>query len=339
MRVLPRALVLVAGLHFLLLSATPLARAQPAEPVQPVPYPNAPIPYAPSAPLAQAAPDVPPAAPLGQDVIRMKNGGLLRGTIIDAIPGAQARIQLATGEIATVPWEEVSGIEHAGAVAAPSTSTGPALPRPSAPPPSPKPPRSNAIVWVHIEGSDSAHLEMDRYGDGTWQTACRSPCDIALPVAADYRIAGGMIRKSATFQLHGNHGDHVTITVNGGSVGWLVVGIVIVPIAGLVTLVAAMVGLAGSAVASTPNNPGTVGARPANAASIATTGWVTAAIGAAVTLGGILLVANNSKTTVGVESSTAPPPDAWVRTPTWHETAQERETPPVLGVPLLSGHF
>jgi hypothetical protein len=343
MRVLPRALLLFAGLHFLLLLAAPnVARAQPAQPVQPVPYPNAP----PSVPYGRPATPAPAqqAGQVGQDVIRMKNGGILRGTIIDAIPDAQARIQLATGEIATVPWGEISGIEHAGAQPRPQPPppSGPPGPRDSPPPP-PRAPRSSAVVWVHIEGSDTARLDIDRNSDGNWENACRSPCDVALPVSADYRIAGGMIRQSGIFQLHGQQGEHVTINVNGASKAWLVIGIVIVPVAGLITLVAALVGLVGSAEASADGAgciQGNCASLQASANNTATVGWVTAAIGAAVTIGGILLIAHNSQTTVGVDVSAAPPaPDAWLKAGTWHEAATERQIPPIVGVPLLSGKF
>jgi len=346
MRVLPRALLLFAGLHFLLLVAAPnVAHAQPAQPVQPVPYPNAPPPVPYGRPAPPAAPQ--PLAPVGQDVIRMKNGGILRGTIIDAIPDAQARIQLATGEIATVPWGEIAGIEHAGQTPRPPPpqppppSTYPSGPQPSPPPP-PRPPRSSALVWVHIEGSDAARLDIDRNSDGNWQTACRAPCDVALPVSADYRIAGGMIKQSGIFQLHGQQGQHVVITVNGGSTAWLVLGIVIVPIAGLVTVIAALVGLVGSVAASADATgclQGNCAQVAANDRNTATAGWVTALIGAAVTVGGIIMIANNTKTTVAVDVAAGPPADAWVHTPVWHETAQERQMPKVIGVPILSGHF
>lgn len=84
-----------------------LAWAQARQAPQPVPYPTlpAPVPYGQPAPGPAPLPSARGPA-VGQDVIYMKNGGILRGTIIDAIPNSQARIQLATGEIATVPWRE-----------------------------------------------------------------------------------------------------------------------------------------------------------------------------------------------------------------------------------------
>jgi hypothetical protein len=345
MRVLPRAVLLFAGLHFLFLLAAPVARAQPAQGVQPVPYPNAPPPVQ----YGQPAPPAPPqqTAPVGQDVIRMKNGGILRGTIIDAIPDAQARIQLATGEIATVPWGEIAGIEHAGARPGapappppPPPSTGPYVPQGGPPPP--RAPRSNALVWVHIEGSDTARLDIDRNSDGNWQNACHSPCDIALPVSADYRIAGGMIRQSGIFQLHGRQGEHVTVMVNGGSTGWLVLGIVVVPVAGLVALSLALAALVESAAASVSGCATTnaQGACVGASTSANTTGlWVGALIATVAAVGGIVLIVQNSKTTISVDTTAGPPPESWMRMPSWQQTAAERQAPPVIGVPLLSGHF
>jgi len=204
------------------------------------------------------------------------------------------------------------------------------------------------MVWVHIEGGEGARLEIDRESNGTWETACRNSCDVALPVAADYRIGGGVIRQSGIFQLHGRQGEHVTVMVNGASRAWLVIGIVIVPVAGLATLIGLLVGLGGSIAASADattciaSTPTACNQAKANDSSVATAGWITAAVGAAVTLGGILLIANNSKTTVGVDTPgpQAPPSDAWLRTPTWHEaSAQDRALPPVVGLPVFSGHF
>src|ERR1019366_7133309 len=212
---------------------------------QPVPYPTAPVPY--GEPAQPAGPAVQRSPVVGQDVIYMKNGGILRGTIIDAIPDAQARIQLATGEIATVPWQAIDRIEHGSSAPRPGAPLPP-LPQqggPTAPPP--PPPRvlpPSAMVWVHVEGADGARLEVDRASDGTWETACRAPCDVQVPVSADYRVAGQTLKQSGVFRVRGQQGDHVTVTVNGGSKVWLGVGVVITPIAGLVTLVGALVGLA-----------------------------------------------------------------------------------------------
>jgi hypothetical protein len=268
---------------------------------------------------------------VGQDVIYMRNGGILRGTIIDAIPGAQARIQLATGEIATVPWPDIGRIEHGSETPRPTT--------PSPVPPPPRPPlRSSATVWVHMEGPDEARLQEDTTGDGNWQTVCAPPCDAQLPVAPDYRIEGGGLKTSSVFKIAGAPGEHVTITVNGGSKAWFVLGIVITPIGGLLALIGSVIGLAGSVAASEPG----AGQQAAN--NVAATGWVTFAVGGAALVGGILLIINNAKTSTTQESSGgqagAIQTDAWRHAPAWREASPElKAMPPVVGVPLWTGRF
>jgi hypothetical protein len=347
-----RTLLVLVATQTAVLAAPSPARAQAA---QPVPYPTAPtpVPYAqPPSPPGQGVQRVPA---VGQDVIYMKNGGLLRGTLIDAIPDAQARIQLATGEIATVAWSAIDHIEHGGAGPAalpPLPPPPPPLPGPGTVPPPPEPvpvppPTPSASVWVHVEGADGARLEIDRASNGTWETACRAPCNIQVPVSADYRIAGYAIKQSAVFHLRGQQGDHVTVTVSGGQKAWFVVGVVITPVASLVTLVGALVGLAGSVSASASTSGCVQGAcaqASGNASGIATAGWLTALVGAAVTVGGIVLIANNAKTGVAVDLTGAQAAkvqgDAWAHVPTWHEgSALDRSAPPVFGGSLWSGQF
>jgi hypothetical protein len=205
------------------------------------------------------------------------------------------------------------------------------------------------MVWVHVEGADGATLEIDRGDDGTWESACRAPCDIQVPVSAEYRVGGSLLKQSGVFRLRGQQGDHVTVNVSGGSKAWLVVGIVITPVAGLVTLVAALVGLAGSVSASASSSAclnGTgCGQVSGNADSnLATVGWVTALIAAAVTVGGIILIANNAKTGVTVDLTGAQAGrvqgDAWAHVPAWRETGSaEKAAPPVFGGTLWTAHF
>ena len=324
---------------------------------QPVPYPNLPppVPYndgPPPGPAVQRAPVV------GQDVIYMKNGGILRGTIIDAIPDAQARIQLATGEIATVPWQAIDRIEHGNNGSRPGAPPPP-LPGPpppihgpvNSPPPPPRPIASGPMVWVHIEGGEGALLETDRASDGTWESACRAPCDIQVPTSADYRIGGSTIRQSAIFRLRGNQGDHVTVTVSGGSKAWLITGIVITPIGGLVTLIGLIMGLAGSIATTTYSTSGcysgstTCGAiNGSTNPGLATAGWITALVGAGIGVAGIVLIATNAKTGVAVDLTGAQAArvqgDAWAKVPSWRETGSaEKAVPPVYGASVFTGHF
>ena len=121
-----RALLVLAAVQLATVTAPSVAWAQ----TQPVPYPTLPPPVPYGEPTPAPGASVQRAPSVGQDVIYMKNGGILRGTIIDAIPDAQARIQLATGEIATVPWQAIDRIEHGSTGSGRPCSSDPRAARP-----------------------------------------------------------------------------------------------------------------------------------------------------------------------------------------------------------------
>jgi hypothetical protein len=81
-----------------------------------------PVIIATSSRAALADPSAP--APAARDSIYLKNGGIIRGTPVDAIPGDHARIELVTHEIQSVAWADVLRIEHGAAPppAAPSSA-------------------------------------------------------------------------------------------------------------------------------------------------------------------------------------------------------------------------
>ena len=137
MRTISKGAMFVAGVHFVALAAPSLAFAQDPAPVSP----------APASPAAAVAVQARGAA---GDVIDLKNGGVLRGTLIDAVPNSYARIQLVTGQVATVPWQDIQRIERG--VAASPADVAPAASSTAAP---------AATVWVHIEGSQVAQLQRD----------------------------------------------------------------------------------------------------------------------------------------------------------------------------------
>src|SRR5439155_16237620 len=91
-------------------SARPAFADTPA--VQPVPYKaSQPVPYAvePPATAPPAASGPAPSgphivAPVGSDVVHLKDGGMIRGVLIEAIPKDHATVQLGTGQNAIIPW-------------------------------------------------------------------------------------------------------------------------------------------------------------------------------------------------------------------------------------------
>ena len=324
MRALARASLLVAAVHAAALTSPAAAWAHGPAP-GPYPSPPAPVPYGP--------PRLPPRAGAGamEDTIFMKNGGILRGTIVDAVPGTQARIQLVTGEIATVPWSLIARIEQ-GAVATPPPPPVATVPQA----------RRRALVVVQLEGADGAELQR-RNGagddDDDWVTVCSGPCNARVPVGAEYRIAGGGIRPSRPFQLAGAPGDRVSIDVTPGSTGWFVLGIVIIPLGGATMLTGLML-LVVSALVGMTNGGG-----DATASDFTAAGWITIGLGTAAMVGGVVLVINNAHSSVtqnvgGVPSALLLQGDAWKRAPTWKEaTPGERALPPVVGFPVWTGRF
>jgi hypothetical protein len=162
-------IVLGWGVLASLASASSLARAEP-----------------PAQPNAAPAPTAPP------DLVLLKNGGMLRGTISELTPGQQVTIVLLTGETRKVPMSDV-------------TYAGPASKAPGAAPapPSPTPPDSDAarptitvkanevpIKFVSSEPKLTLHLKTHsavlartsgRVAVRGYDRICTSPCEASLP--------------------------------------------------------------------------------------------------------------------------------------------------------------
>jgi hypothetical protein len=330
-----KAAMLVAAVHLAAITAPSVAWAQNASSgPQPVPYGTAPVPYGQS---STSTPPAPGAHAAGGDVIYLKNGGILRGTIIDAIPNAQARIQLATGEIATVPWQQINRIEHATEQPRPSPSAAPA-------PAAAKPATQASMVWVHIEGPEDVHLQQDTTGDDDWETVCTAPCDKQLPTAYYYRVTGSGIKASREFTLHAQPGGHETLNVNGASKAWFIIGVIALPAGLVVGYIGLIVGLVGSAAKSVDQSTGATTTSQNNASDVAGVGWTMFGVGVAAAIGGLVLLIANWKTGVSQDISSQTgsiaPSDAWKRLPTWKEAGPEqRAMPTAVGIPVFSGTF
>jgi hypothetical protein len=338
--------LLIAAVHTAVLTAPSFAFAQTAQPVPYNPAP-APVPYGPPASTPPATAQPQPAsralaASPGSDVIYLKNGGILRGTIIDAIPNAQARIQLATGEIATVPWSEVSRFEHASTAPA-----APAAPAPAPPPASRSEPSKREAapvgLTVHIDSPSAVELQhkgpLNGGSDGetpTWHTVCSSPCDRRLPSEGHYRIVGDGARPSRDFMLPEGTGT-VTLAVSPSSSGWFVGGIVLMSVGGITMLVGLLIGLVGS-LASTVDSSGT-------AQDWATGGWAAFGLGAAGLIVGIIALASNVHT--GVTISNGATTEGAVGSPWAHvatfrdgrDAPPESRAAPAVGATLLRLSF
>jgi hypothetical protein len=322
MKTIAKSAMLAAAVHLAAIATPTLAFAQ-------------------GEPAPAAAPASPRPSAGGTDVIDLKDGGILRGTIIDAIPNGHARIQLATGEIATVPWQDISKIERG--------ATPPAA-APGTPAPTPTPPPAAAqMVWVHVDGADNAKIEQDRTGDGqTWEPICTAPCDKALPNAYSYRVTGEGIRDSAPFTLSGAANSRETVNVNEGSKGGFVLGIVSTAVGGGVLVIGLFVVLIAAASRSIDSTDGVSTSGDTGAETV---GWIMSAAGTAGLVGGIVLIVSNARTrvsqdsgpatTTGTSNGGATSPE-WARIPGLNDNRRDVLTgsiPAAVTIPLFGGRF
>jgi hypothetical protein len=296
---------------------------------------------APAAALGQTAPAASSPAPSspGGDVIELKTGGLLRGTLIDAIPNGHARIQLVTGEVATVPWQDIARIDR-GSVAAPPAPAAPAAP-------------TDATVYVHIEGSDAAQLQRDTGDHRHWDSVCSAPCDQQVSLNDTYRISGAGIRNSAPFTLSVHGGQREVLTVDEGSKAGFVLGIVGVSVGSFAATIGLLVVLVSSAVDAIGD--GTSSSSRNDSGNGEAIGWTITGVGLAALVGGIVAIATNGRTGVSQTSLSASPAGLartapsvafgpWVPSsfPAFHALSgprREAAAPPVVNIPLVSARF
>jgi hypothetical protein len=312
--------------------------------VQPVPYGTSqPVPYNPAP--AQSAPPR-PAAPVtpGKDVIHLKNGGMLRGTIVDAIPGSHARIQLPTGEIAMVQWSEIARIETGDQKRAPEPT-----PTPSSPPPAPAPPPvTGPKVLVHIDSSRPVQLMRYDPVSGNRDEICTSPCDKWAPLDGNYRIEGSGVRQSSTFTLQGKEGDRVVIDTNPASRGWFTGGLVMGGISILGIITGAYVVAIGTAVTAIDNSTcfgtTTCSSTQKGSSGVEAVGWTIVGVSVVVGVIGVIAFASNWSTSVSQETQEPVARPAKVDVPrreaAWQGDDIARAMPkPLVTVPIYSGSF
>ncbi|HLK41501.1 MAG TPA: hypothetical protein VKU41_32350 [Polyangiaceae bacterium] len=248
----------------------------------------------------------------GTDVVRRKDGGLLRGTIVETTAGVQVRIQLSTGEVATIPWSEVERIDS---VAVNSE-------------------RPSQQVFVHMDAPPEARIQQDKTGDDDWATVCQTPCDKQLPMEFWYRVVGEGIRPSGEFALRGTPGGRETVRVDPASKAAFTVGVIFLPIG----LTAAYFSLAAFELA------GLQAGFSGDGSNAVTVAWLLLGGGALVATIGLVMVRSNSKSGVTqwglVPRTASASPPLWARAPSWKEASPESKSlPAAFGVPILRGSF
>jgi hypothetical protein len=286
--------------------------------------------------------------PAPSDNIVLKDGGSIKGTLTEILPGDHATVQLPSGQTATVRWDVIHHIERGGVTV--QTQQAPQANTVVVQAPAPD---ARGKATVHMEGDQEIVLE--RQISGQWVTVCNAPCDLALELDSNYRVSGGGIRRSGAFRLAGKPGDHIIITIDPASKGGFAGGIVLIAIGapafvigGLTLLVVAAIDASNSGCSTTSyyNNCST----NTDTGTAKIVGWSMLGGGAAGVVLGIVLVSTNGHTST--EQSVDGRKAAWVgvqrmadnytKSPVFRE-ARDMGILPVGGavqtLPLFSGKF
>nr|WP_276603319.1 protein kinase [Nannocystis pusilla] len=250
-RAMPRRGAAVVTIVALALTGTPApARAQQPGPVAPVavqqPGPVAPV--AESVRVVEPAP-VPaqePPPPAVYDTVILRDGSVLRGTILELHQDREVIIQL-TGGARTIPWADIASTTFAGA-----TTIGPEgqVPQPSGHvptdsiaavaedevPPGPSRPR----IYIELTRPGDVHLleavapigaanpQAARAGLAGARSVCRAPCGKVIDGRAGFPFyfGGDRMMPSQTFFLKDLEGEYVA-RVRPGRRGLLIGGMLL----------------------------------------------------------------------------------------------------------------
>ena len=329
-------LALTAGLF---VSSTAFAQEQDEEP-PPLPPP-----------ASSGGTTATPSASAVVDSVHLRNGGLYRGRVTEIVPGDHVTVVIDQGETKRVPWAEVDRVIVAStAVPAPPSpgAAAPATPPLAAPMVGPR-------ARVHITSKKNVILYRRPAGSTAWVQACTSPCNQEMPIGDMYRVTGNGVAASKEFRLEASPGSTVDIAVDPQSTGGMVLGGFLAGGGALVGYVGMLVALVGAAEANDKcydfsTTTSSCRHRKEDAEELRNGGLIAMGIGAAATVGGILIFLSNAKTDIsqsaGTSSSGAAlrqgPLDAFVRKPTWRNVSSAERAaaaPPAAFPVLFQGTF
>lgn len=163
---------------------------------------------------------VPAGAQAPPDVVELRNGGMVRGTLVENIPGDHVTIQIATGELRTFPSSDVLRVGPAPAapvitpvIVEPGYPSGMAVPQPPLPMVNLRIVGTDEELSLHrLTGTASVSVWTGR-GVGTaaidqFAIVCGAPCEQQLP-AGTYTLGvsqgNGMARRADHSIFHLDH--------------------------------------------------------------------------------------------------------------------------------------
>ena len=177
------------------------------------------------APVGPAAPTTAATAP-GEDIVTLKNGGMIRGRILEVIPDQSVTIvSAASGESKTFPWAEVASHQRGGEpapVAAPAPAAAPVQEpqRPLGPRLHIEPSRDVTVDLFEITAEIVAHGANTTVRGIAYRPVCKSPCDAVIDAGngQSFFFGGDGVTTSRRFTLL-DQGNDVVAHVKPGRRG------------------------------------------------------------------------------------------------------------------------
>lgn len=148
-------------------------------------------------------PSAPAAAPKGSDIVRLKNGGLLRGTIVELLPGESVTITTATGKTREVAMAEVdyagpgekdpAASHESAAYVPPESETTKETSRGASSPVKPYVTVTGQTAYLHLVSEPEGLTFHRKSGTATsgyiqaigFDRLCVAPCDIEIPAGTE----------------------------------------------------------------------------------------------------------------------------------------------------------
>lgn len=172
------------------------------------------------------------------DVITLKDGTSLRGTITEIASGDHVLLLLSDSQTARVRWDAIAKAERDGTPIDLAALRAPTTANPTTPVIAEKPVPK---VTVHVESTRPVELQLNEETSLDWKVVCASPCDVELPIGRLYRIDAPGVRRSKPFTLRGVPGGTQLLDVDAGSSAGHTVGMVFTSIGSPIVLIGGIV--------------------------------------------------------------------------------------------------
>ncbi len=207
-----------------------------------------------AAPSETAAPATPEAPGSGSDVVHLRSGGFVRGTVEEYEPGGNVVLRKADGTTRTFGPDEVDRVDVGGS---PAPTPEPKEPAPE-PAPAAEPAVSGDAARVFLVRGDRRRGELvlqrrtggvyvSGYGGSAsgvaWDNVCTAPCERPIDTNGAYTVNAlnkGPALMSKSFSLDPYRGQDVTLEVRGGSTGMFIGGVLVSTVGGTLAAVSSL---------------------------------------------------------------------------------------------------